>query len=67
MGIEASRTFASTLPLRRLSRLVDAGSHPTVIDEFTSVVDRRVAQIGCAAVAKTVRRRQQQLLADCTL
>jgi ABC-type glutathione transport system ATPase component len=28
-----------------------------VVDEFTSVVDRTVAQIGSAAVAKTVRRR----------
>lgn len=34
-----------------------------VIDEFTSVVDRTVAQIGCAAVAKTVRRRGQNLIA----
>jgi GNAT superfamily N-acetyltransferase len=34
-----------------------------VVDEFTSVVDRTVAQIGSAAVAKTVRRRQQQLIA----
>ncbi len=30
----------------------------TVIDELTSVVDRTVAQIGSAAIAKTVRRRQ---------
>ncbi len=28
-----------------------------VVDEFSSVVDRQVAQIGSAAVAKTVRRR----------
>ena len=34
-----------------------------VIDEFTSVVDRTVAQIGSAAVAKTVRRREQRLIA----
>lgn len=34
-----------------------------VIDEFTSVVDRTVAQIGSAAVAKTVRRRKQKLIA----
>lgn len=34
-----------------------------VIDEFTSVVDRTVAQIGSAAVAKTVRRRGQRLVA----
>ena len=29
-----------------------------VIDEFTSVVDRTVAQVGSAAVAKTIRRRR---------
>jgi hypothetical protein len=34
-----------------------------VVDEFTSVVDRTVAQIGSAAIAKTVRRRKQQLIA----
>lgn len=34
-----------------------------VVDEFTSVVDRTVAQIGSAAIAKTVRRRKQRLIA----
>jgi GNAT superfamily N-acetyltransferase len=34
-----------------------------VIDEFTSVVDRTVAQIGSCALAKTVRRRKQKLVA----
>jgi ABC-type thiamine transport system ATPase subunit/GNAT superfamily N-acetyltransferase len=34
-----------------------------VIDEFTSVVDRRVAQIGSSAIAKTVRRRGNKLIA----
>ncbi|MBV8780947.1 MAG: ABC transporter ATP-binding protein [Phycisphaerae bacterium] len=34
-----------------------------VVDEFTSVVDRTVAQIGSAAVAKTVRRRGQKFVA----
>lgn len=33
-----------------------------VIDEFTSVVDRTVARIGSAAIAKTVRRRKQQFV-----
>lgn len=33
-----------------------------VVDEFTSVVDRTVAQIGSAAIAKTVRRRQQRMI-----
>lgn len=34
-----------------------------VIDEFTSVVDRTVAQIGSAAVAKAVRRNGSKLVA----
>jgi len=34
-----------------------------VIDEFTSVVDRTVAKIGSAAIAKTVRKRGQKLIA----
>ncbi len=36
---------------------------PVVCDEFTSVVDRTVAQIGSAALAKTVRQRGQQFVA----
>jgi ABC-type lipoprotein export system ATPase subunit len=34
-----------------------------VVDEFTSVVDRTVAQIGSAAIQKTVRRRDQKFIA----
>lgn len=34
-----------------------------VVDEFTSVVDRNVARIGSAAIAKTVRSRDQQFVA----
>lgn len=34
-----------------------------VMDEFTSVVDRTVARIGSAAVAKGVRRRRQRFVA----
>jgi len=39
--------------------------HPelVVLDEFTSVVDRQVAQIGSAAIAKAVRRRGNKLIA----
>jgi ABC-type lipoprotein export system ATPase subunit len=33
-----------------------------VVDEFTSVVDRTVAQIGSAAIQKTVRNRNQKLI-----
>lgn len=34
-----------------------------VVDEFTSVIDRTVAQIGSAAIAKTVRKRNQKFIA----
>lgn len=34
-----------------------------VVDEFTSVVDRTVAKIGSAAIAKAVRKRKQQFIA----
>jgi ABC-type ATPase involved in cell division len=36
---------------------------PFVIDEYTSVVDRTVAQIGSAAVAKTIRKNNLQMIA----
>lgn len=38
-------------------------AQPCVIDEFTSTVDRTVAQIGSAALARTVRRRKLQVIA----
>lgn len=34
----------------------------SVVDEFTSVVDRTVAQIGSCAIAKAVRKRGQQFI-----
>jgi GNAT superfamily N-acetyltransferase len=43
------------------SAMVD--HRPTLVDEYSSVVDRTVAQIGSAAVAKTVRRHGLQLIA----
>lgn len=46
-----------------LARVLAEQSSLAVMDEFTSVVDRTVAQIGSAALAKTVRRRQQQFVA----
>lgn len=39
-----------------MARAIASDSPLTVMDEFTSVVDRRVAQIGSHAVAKTIRR-----------
>jgi hypothetical protein len=43
-------------------RLLEAGD-PIVCDEFTSVVDRQVAQIGAHAVAKYVRRHDRRFVA----
>lgn len=43
---------------RRLLTLDD----PIIIDEFTSVVDRQVAKIGCHAIQKYVRRKQKKLV-----
>ena len=43
--------------------LTRAGNKPVCLDEFTSVVDRTVAQVGSHAVAKHVRRNNQQLVA----
>jgi ABC-type lipoprotein export system ATPase subunit/GNAT superfamily N-acetyltransferase len=46
-----------------LARALAERAQLCVFDEFTSVVDRTVGQIGSAAVAKTVRRRKQQFVA----
>jgi energy-coupling factor transporter ATP-binding protein EcfA2 len=49
--------------LANLARTLAEIPDLAVVDEFTSVVDRTVAQIGSAAVAKTVRRRKQKFVA----
>jgi GNAT superfamily N-acetyltransferase len=46
-----------------LARLLVESSSLVVCDEFTSVVDRTVAQIGSAALAKAVRTRGRQFIA----
>ena len=46
----------------RLARVLLELEEP-VVDEFTSVVDRQVAQFGSEAVAKAVRRRDQRFVA----
>ena len=46
-----------------LALLLASESKRIVFDEYTSVVDRTVAQIGSAALAKTVRQRGQQFVA----
>jgi energy-coupling factor transporter ATP-binding protein EcfA2 len=46
-----------------LARLLAESPHLVLFDEYTSVVDRTVAQIGSAAVQKLIRQRKQQFIA----
>lgn len=46
-----------------MARALAEALHICVVDEFTSVVDRTVAKVGSAAIAKTVRRRKQKFIA----
>jgi ABC-type ATPase involved in cell division len=48
---------------RGLAETITTGEMPYVVDEFTSVVDRTVAQIGSSAIARTVRKRGLQMIA----
>ena len=46
-----------------LARLILECDKPVIYDEFTSVVDRQVAQIGSAAIQKFIRREKKQFIA----
>ncbi|MHB0967405.1 MAG: ABC transporter ATP-binding protein [Bellilinea sp.] len=46
-----------------MARTLAENKDIALVDEFTSVVDRTVAQIGSAAIQKTVRRRNQKFIA----
>lgn len=46
-----------------MARVLADNQDIAVVDEFTSVIDRTVAQIGSAAIAKTVRARKQKFVA----
>jgi hypothetical protein len=46
-----------------MARTLAENKELAVVDEFTSVVDRTVAKIGSAAIAKTVRARNQKFIA----
>lgn len=46
-----------------LARAMAENSDLFVVDEFTSVVDRTVAQIGSAALAKAIRRTDRKMIA----
>jgi energy-coupling factor transporter ATP-binding protein EcfA2 len=46
-----------------MARVLCENKGLAVVDEFTSVIDRTVAQIGSSAIAKTVRKRKQKFVA----
>lgn len=46
-----------------LARLILESNEPFLYDEFTSVVDRQVAQIGSVAIQKFVRKQDKQFIA----
>lgn len=46
-----------------LARLLIENNEPILYDEFTSVVDRQVAQIGSYAIQKYVRKQNKQFIA----
>lgn len=47
----------------KMAKILAKQNEIAVVDEFTSVVDRTVAKIGSAAIAKTVRKRDQKFIA----
>jgi energy-coupling factor transporter ATP-binding protein EcfA2/GNAT superfamily N-acetyltransferase len=58
--LSTGQQFRVTLALLLATTEAD---QPIVFDEYTSVVDRTVAQVGSAALAKVVRQRRQQFVA----
>jgi ABC-type lipoprotein export system ATPase subunit len=46
-----------------LARLILESNKPVIYDEFTSVVDRQVAQIGSSAIQKFIRKENKQFIA----
>ena len=46
-----------------IARVLAENQDLSVVDEFTSVIDRTVAQIGSYAIANTVRKRNQKFVA----
>lgn len=46
-----------------IARVIAEMQDLAVVDEFTSVVDRTVAQVGSAAIAKTLRKMDKQFIA----
>jgi hypothetical protein len=62
-ALSTGQQFRATLALLLARALAAPAGGPVVLDEFTSVVDRTVAQIGSAALARVVRARGLQFVA----
>jgi hypothetical protein len=61
--LSTGQQFRATLARLLAESLADPGKPIIVCDEFTSVVDRTVARIGSAALARTVRKHQLRFVA----
>ncbi len=61
--LSTGQQFRVLLARHLAGAIVEPGCRPIVLDEYTSVVDRTVARIGSAALARTVRDRGLQLVA----
>ncbi len=61
--LSTGQQFRVTLARLLAEALTDSARPYIVIDEFTSVVDRTVAQLGSAALAKAVRKNNLRMVA----
>ena len=62
--VSIARTLAEAMVANEEAVITGGVEAETVVvDEFTSVVDRTVAQIGSSAIARTVRRRHMRFVA----
>jgi ABC-type transport system involved in cytochrome c biogenesis ATPase subunit/GNAT superfamily N-acetyltransferase len=61
--LQPFRTLSNGQKFRvEMARVLFDERDVVVVDEYTSVIDRNVAQIGSAAIAKTARRRGKKLV-----
>jgi energy-coupling factor transporter ATP-binding protein EcfA2 len=61
--LSTGQQFRVTLARWIAAALAGEVPQPIVLDEYTSVVDRTVAKIGSAALARTIRRKNLQFVA----
>jgi GNAT superfamily N-acetyltransferase len=61
--LSTGQQFRVEMARRLADAIAGAAPQPIVLDEFTSVIDRTVARIGSAALAKTVRQNGLKFIA----